>query len=77
VTYPEVGATRRATRPAGYRHDRRSIVLGPGTRTWTQGRHALIGWKAHEGAGVAVTPANAPLLAGTVVTATTRIGPSG
>jgi uncharacterized protein (UPF0548 family) len=75
VTYREVGATGRAPRPAGYRHDRRTIGLGQGTGAWTRARQALIEWKAHEGAGVAATPDTAPLRAGTVLTATTRIGP--
>lgn len=35
----------------------------------------MVEWRAHVGAGVVVTPEHAPLVKGTVVTATVKIGP--
>ncbi|MGH9170292.1 MAG: DUF1990 family protein [Acidimicrobiales bacterium] len=74
VTYEQVGATGSATLPSGYHHDRRSVSVGTGDSDWAQACRGLIEWKAHERAGVAIAPAGAALVPGTVVTATKRIG---
>ena len=51
------------------------MVVGTGPGAWNAGRVALTTWKAHQHAGVAISPADALLEAGTVVIATTRLGP--
>jgi uncharacterized protein (UPF0548 family) len=75
VTCDGVGSTEDGPLPSGYRHDRESIVVGTGPEAWNAGRVALTTWKAHQHAGVAISPADALLEAGTVVIATTRLGP--
>ena len=75
VTYQDVGASAGRTLPSGYRHDRRALALGSGAEAWEGAKGALTDWKAHENAGVAVTPPEAPLTKGTVVTAATHVGP--
>ena len=75
VTYTELGATRNPILPPGYRHDRRSAVLGRGDAVFGQGREALRGWVAHHSSGAVVTPQDAVLEPGTVVIVTFRLGP--
>jgi uncharacterized protein (UPF0548 family) len=62
VTYPEVGAT--ATRlPNGYRHVRRSVVLGHGRPAFENAASALQSWSMHSRAGfrvIAAGPATQP-----------------
>ena len=67
VTYPEVGATVRATRPAGYRHDSGQITLGRGDAVFELAVLGLRGWEAHRGAGLTVRPRTAELVEGTTV----------
>ena len=74
VTYPEVGATRESL-PAGYRHDRRSSVVGEGAGAFASGKDALRRWEAHRRAGARLTPGTPPLAPGTVVVCTLRVGP--
>jgi uncharacterized protein (UPF0548 family) len=75
VTYRDVGASADRTLPSGYRHDRRALALGSGVEAWQAAKSALTDWKAHENAGVTVTPPRAPLTTGTTVTAATQVGP--
>ncbi len=74
VTYPEVGATGDPTLPAGYHHDRRSVSLGHDEHSFRRGQEALRRWQAHYRAGATVTPADAPLVTGTNVVVTVRLG---
>lgn len=53
LTYPDVGATAGAL-PAGYRHTRRSDVLGRGDAAFARASEALLGWEMHRRAGLAV-----------------------
>ncbi|MDQ6798836.1 MAG: DUF1990 domain-containing protein [Actinomycetota bacterium] len=75
VTYDAAGSTARGSLPSGYLHDHESVVLGTGPETWSAGRAALKTWKAHQYAGVAVTPMDAPLEEGRVVIVTATVGP--
>ena len=57
LTYGQVGATARGEKPAGYRHDRWEIDLGPDDagRFERCGR-AVLHWAAQRGAGIRVIP---------------------
>lgn len=55
-TYPEVGATRNGTLPAGYRHDGYERVLGRGEEVFDRAVAALRSWQAQIGAGARVFP---------------------
>jgi uncharacterized protein (UPF0548 family) len=67
-TYPEVGATRNESFPAGYRHDASAIDLGGGDRTFERAVETLRGWGAQLGAGIEVVPEGARVdEAGTVI----------
>jgi uncharacterized protein (UPF0548 family) len=76
VTYAEVGATREASSlPSGYRHDVYSVPLGHGDVTFQRGKDALRRWQAHRHVGASLTPSDPPLIVGTVVVVTFRLGP--
>ena len=64
VTYPEVGLTRSSTLPAGYHHDRVGLRIGQGELDWERAKGAIRLWKAHAHAGIAITPADAPIQEG-------------
>ncbi|GAA1607964.1 DUF1990 family protein [Actinoplanes couchii] len=53
-TYAEVGATREAPLPPGYRHVRRDIRIGDGPEVFDRAATALFGWRMHRGAGLGV-----------------------
>ncbi|MEU4428068.1 DUF1990 domain-containing protein [Actinoplanes sp. NPDC024001] len=59
-TYPEVGATRDAPLPAGYRHVRRDVVIGAGEAVFERAAAALLSWRMHRAAGLTVAPGSAP-----------------
>ncbi|MBG0564840.1 DUF1990 family protein [Actinoplanes aureus] len=59
LTYPEVGATRDAPLPAGYRHVRRDVVIGEGAAVFERATAALMSWRMHRAAGLAVAPGSA------------------
>lgn len=59
LSYPEVGATR-AGLPAGYHVDRRKEIIGRGDQVFARARAAIDAWEMHRGAGVRVTPVEAP-----------------
>lgn len=71
VTYAPVGATL-GTLPAGFRHVRRSRVVGSGAACFESASQQVMGWQLHRGAGVGIEP-SAPVAAtgGTVLV---RIG---
>src|SRR3954452_6396153 len=66
-TYAEVGATRNAELPAGYRHDSYETELGLGGETFARASDALRRWQAHKGAGAIVVPDELVVDGGTVL----------
>jgi uncharacterized protein (UPF0548 family) len=54
--YPEVGATRNARLPNGYRHDLDTRVLPAGDGVFERAVPALRSWQAQVGAGIEVFP---------------------
>jgi uncharacterized protein (UPF0548 family) len=76
LTYLELGATRDADLPSGYRHDRYSVALGDGDATFPRGQEALRSWQAHLHAGATVIPAHPPIVVGTNMVVTIRLGPA-
>jgi uncharacterized protein (UPF0548 family) len=58
-SYPEVGATKNSSLPAGYRLDRYERQLGPDENVFERTAEALRAWRAHTGAGVQVVPDDA------------------
>ncbi len=73
-TYPEVGATRDARLPAGYRHDSYERRLGPGEEVFGRAVAALRGWQAQIGAGARVFPHGAQVADGSTVVLLIRVG---
>ena len=67
VTYPEIGATVRGSRPEGYRHDSYDIDLGRGDQLFERAVLGLRRWEAHRGAGLIVRPDSPQLVEGTTV----------
>lgn len=67
VTYAEVGATRELVSVPGYRDDRWSIELGAEEAAFQRGCRGLRSWAAHRGAGLEVSPAEAPIATGQTV----------
>lgn len=53
-TYPEVGATREARLPAGYRHVLRDVEVGTGRDTFDRAAEALLTFRVHRNAGLTV-----------------------
>jgi uncharacterized protein (UPF0548 family) len=66
-TYPEVGATRRETLPAGYNHDFRLQVVGHGDRSFEQARTHIRNWGLQRSLGFSIHPPSAPLEADSTV----------
>jgi uncharacterized protein (UPF0548 family) len=73
-TYLEVGATRAADFPAGYRHDRYQTMLGSGDAAFRSAVEGLHAWRAHQGAGVEVVP-DAPVEDAATVVLAVHVGP--
>jgi uncharacterized protein (UPF0548 family) len=67
LSYPEAGATRDATLPAGYRLDRYERRLGSDESVFGRAAEALRAWKAHLGAGVEIVPGDARVRVGQTV----------
>jgi len=63
-TYPEVGATRTAELPDGYRVDRYERSLGSADGCFERAVAALRLWQAHIGAGVRIYPPGATVETG-------------
>ncbi len=76
LTYPEVGWTREAELPTGYRHHRSSVVIGNGEAAFRLGQQALRSWQAHSHAGASLTPPAPALEEGTDLIAVLRLGPA-
>lgn len=53
LTYAAVGATATSSWPVGYRHDRRSVELGPAS-AFGDAVERLRSWRPHLGAGITV-----------------------
>jgi uncharacterized protein (UPF0548 family) len=75
-TYDDVGATRTGATPAGFHIDHWSAPLGLGDAAFARAKDGLRGWVAHRGAGVVITPANAPLTEDQTVALLVRGGPA-
>lgn len=75
VTYVEYGQTRSATLPGGYRHDGITAVVGRGEGDWARAQDAIRQWRAHEHAGITITPAGAGIDDGATVVASRSFGP--
>jgi uncharacterized protein (UPF0548 family) len=56
VTYPEVGATRTALLPTGYRHDEYTCQI-EAPKAFEVAKEGLLSWQAHIGVGARVIPA--------------------
>ena len=67
LSYPEVGATKDSSLPAGYRLDRYERQLGSDEDVFERVVEALRGWRAHTGAGVEVVPDDARVALGATV----------
>ena len=66
-TYAEVGASRAAGLPAGYRVDRYERRLGDGEECFERAAEALRRWQAQIGAGLRIVPAGATVDGGGTV----------
>ena len=67
LSYPEAGATRDSSLPAGYRLDRYERELSSDETVFERAVEALRGWKAHVGAGVEIVPGDARVTVGETV----------
>jgi uncharacterized protein (UPF0548 family) len=75
LTYAEVGCTRSTALPLGYQHDRATLQVGIGDASWELAQQAITLWKAHQHAGLRVTPDRAPLEDGNTVLVSGGLGP--
>lgn len=75
VTYPEVGGTRWSVLPPRYRHNQARLRLGHDEIAWGLAKEAIRLWKAHDHAGITVTPPGAELREGSTVLASRGFGP--
>jgi uncharacterized protein (UPF0548 family) len=73
LTYAEVGGTRLPDLPAGYAHDRYSVLLG--NDNFEAAKRGIREWRAHVGSAVEVVPPRAAIEAGTNVVLGIRLGP--
>lgn len=67
LTYPEVGRSLSADLPPGYRHVRRSEVLGTGRQLFDDAAEALLTWGMHRRAGLTVDSASGRATVGSEV----------
>jgi len=63
LTYAELGATA-GILPPGYRHLRRSAVLGPGDELFQRASEAVLDWQIQERSGIRVEGGHRPLSVG-------------
>jgi uncharacterized protein (UPF0548 family) len=75
LSYEYVGATARGGQVPGYRQERRAVAVGVGSASWASAREAVEQWRAHQGAGARLTPAQPRLVAGSTLLVSIRIGP--
>jgi uncharacterized protein (UPF0548 family) len=73
-TYPEVGATRDAHLPTGYRHDFYERRLSSGEAVFDRAVVALRAWQAQIGAGARIFPHGAQVAGGSTVVLLIRVG---
>jgi uncharacterized protein (UPF0548 family) len=74
LTYQHAGQTRGAL-PDGYRHLRRSLVIGAGADVFASAVTDLTGWQVHLRAGLRVTASAPAAQAGAVVLLAVAAGP--
>lgn len=74
LTYAEVGQTA-GSLPQGFRHLRRSQVIGAGTAAFAAAAGVLLSWRVHTGAGLRVIASRPVAEPGMVVMLSTRAGP--
>lgn len=67
LTYGEVGATRDAVLPPGYRHLQCRVRVGSGGRDYARSVDRLFAWDVQRLAGLTVEPAGAPVETGATV----------
>ncbi|HZQ83447.1 MAG TPA: DUF1990 domain-containing protein [Acidimicrobiales bacterium] len=75
-TYTGPSATAGDPRLPGYRYGAYAETIGSGDDAFERGKDALRHWAAHHQTGAAVAPVNAPLVEGTDVIVTLRLGPA-
>ncbi len=75
VTYEPVGATA-GELPAGFRHLRRSQVIGLGRERFERAAEQVMTWQVQRGAGLVVTASAARAALGVVVLSALRLGPA-
>jgi uncharacterized protein (UPF0548 family) len=67
-SYADVGATRDAGRPAGFKnYDHNRVELGRGAETWERAKAAIRGWKMFEHSLTKIFWPDTPLVAGNSV----------
>jgi uncharacterized protein (UPF0548 family) len=71
-SYPEVGATRSDSAPAGYNVDRNRVRLGVGAATFRRASDALRGWRASSLGWTSIHPIGAALLPGVTIAVVVR-----
>ena len=71
-SYPEVGATRSDSAPAGYNVDRNRVRLGAGAETFRRATEALRHWRASSLGWTSIYPTGAALLPGMTVAVVVR-----
>ncbi|WP_412738510.1 DUF1990 family protein [Krasilnikovia sp. MM14-A1259] len=76
LTYRELGATR-GELPAGYEHLHRDVSLSTGPKAFARAADAVIGWRMHRRAGLAVTASGPATTPGIVVVLRAGWGPLG
>ncbi len=74
LTYAEVGRTREAELPSGYRHLHRERVIGRGRRDFERAAGAVMSWGVQRGAGLAVHAGAARAAPGVRVTVRLGVG---
>jgi uncharacterized protein (UPF0548 family)/cold shock CspA family protein len=75
LTYPEVGATRDDSMPAGYGHLQRDFMLGSGQAVFDRAAAGLLGWHIHVAAGLTVITSTATATTGVVAVLQAGVGP--
>ncbi|MGW0562217.1 DUF1990 family protein [Streptomyces sp. NPDC003016] len=74
-TYPEAGATRQETLPAGYHHLRHRVPVGTGRAAFEAAGRAVTTWRLHRASGVRVRAGAARAEPGAAVECAIGVGP--
>lgn len=72
LSYPEVGATRSDSAPAGYNADRNRVRLGVGAETFRRAADALRRWRASSLGWTSIHPVGAPIMPGVTIAVVVR-----